>query len=334
MSNLQKPLRWGIIGAGIIADKMAGAIALVDGCTLVAVASRTASKAALFAERHAPAVPCTYEALVANPDIDVVYIATTHNFHFDNVQLALAAGKHVLVEKPMSVNAKEARILVQMARTRGLFLMEALWTRCLPSMKLLRKMLNEGAIGEVNAIQIGFGSMASPRYIQRLYSPELAGGVTLDMGIYPLSVSCYLMGALPEEVHSMARFRESGVDEMVQFMLRFPGQRFASLMCSFGLRMSNAAEIYGTLGRVHFPNFHQGDAFELIVYGEDKAAPNHSWLRPVQAANGFVHEVEEVLRCIRSGRLESDAMPLDESVAIMEIMDQMRAEWGLRYPFE
>jgi predicted dehydrogenase len=323
-----------MMGAGIIAEKMAQAIAIVDGCTLLGVASKSPERAKIFAERHKTAEVHTYQSLVNCPAIDVVYVATTHNFHFDNARMALEAGKHVLIEKPITVNAKEAAALQVLAAENGCFMMEGLWTRCLPAMILLKKMILEGAIGEVKALQISFGGMASTRYQQRLYSPELAGGVTLDMGIYPLSVACFLMDGLPVEHKSMARFRESGVDELAQYMLRFPGDRFASLLCSFALPMTNEASVYGTQGRMHMPNFHVGDAFECLHYGEGQSIADRQWHRPVQADNGFVHEVEEVLKCLRAGKLESDLMPISESVAVMEIMDAMRKEWGLKYPYE
>lgn len=332
-------LRWGIMGAGIIAEKMAKAIIETPGSSLLAVASKSPEKASSFAakyslEQRADVAPLTYQTLCAHPDIDVVYIATTHNFHFENGMMALSAGKHVLIEKPFAVNAAQARKLQALAREKGLFLMEGLWTRCLPAMHLLKQMLDDGEIGEVKAIHITFGSMASARYQQRLYSLELAGGVTLDMGIYPLSVACFLLGSLPTEVQSMARFRESGVDEMAQYMLRFSGDRFANLLSSFSLRLPNEALVFGSEGRVQFPNFHQGNAFEVLHYADNGAIAERKWHRPKQADNGFVHEVEEVMRCIHAGKLESDLMPLDESIAMMQIMDGMREGWGLKYPFE
>ncbi len=262
-------LNWGIMGAGIIADKMARAVEGADRCTLTAVGSKSPERARIFAERHPTATPCTYEELAARTDIDVVYVATTHNFHFENIAAALKAGKHVLAEKPITVNAAEIRKLKKTANERGLFLMEGMWTRCLPAVKALKQNLQEGAIGEVKAAQISFGNNAPDRYRNRLESPELAGGVTLDMGVYPISVACHLMGSLPEKVQSMAHICESGVDDTAHYLLRFSAGRFASLSASFNLKKDNVAHIYGTKGRITMPDFHQGDHFEISLYGED-----------------------------------------------------------------
>jgi len=331
---MKKNLTWGIMGAGIIAEKMASAIDATDLCTLKAVGSKSPDRARIFAERHPTATPCTYEELTARADIDVVYVATTHNFHFENIAAALTAGKHVLAEKPVTVNATEARKLKAMAAQGGLFLMEGIWTRCLPAIKWLKQHLDRGTIGEVKAVQISFGSDAPARYRNRLQSPELAGGVTLDMGVYPISMACYFMGSLPEEVQSMAHFCETGVDDTAQYMMRFSDGRFASLSASFNLKMENTAHIYGSKGRIAMPDFHRGDHFEILMYDEAGGTTSSETVRPDQHENGFMHEVEEVRDCIAAGMTESPLMPVDESISIMEIMDAMRAEWGLKYPFE
>ncbi|MFN2424537.1 MAG: Gfo/Idh/MocA family protein, partial [Cryomorphaceae bacterium] len=179
-----------------------------------------------------------------------------------------------------------------------------------------------------------FGNAAPARYRNRLESPELAGGVTLDMGVYPISTACYLMDSLPEKVQSMAHICETGVDDTANYLLRFPGGRFASLSASFNLKMDNVAHIYGSKGSITMPDFHQGDHFEISLYGEDNQIASTETVRPEQNPNGFVHEVEEVRDCIAAGLTESKLMPIDETIGIMEIMDAMRAEWGLKYPFE
>lgn len=327
-------LRWGIIGAGIIAHKMAGALQLSADNLLISVASKTQEKALEFAKTFGLAKACTYSEVVNDPEIDVIYIATTHNFHFENALLALQSGKHVLIEKPFTVNALQAAELVTLAREKKLFLMEAIWTRFLPSVQLLRTKLREGIIGEVKMINITFGGFVSPRYEIRLNSPELAGGVTLDMGIYPITFATYLLGEMPVEVKSMARMSHLGVDEVVMYMFRFSSGCFVQVATSFNLLMKNEALIYGMKGYIEFPNFQTGDRYTIHQHSGTKTIERSQEIHEPNHENGFVYQVAEVARCIRTGLMESPIIPLDETVATMKLMDAMRAEWGLKYPFE
>jgi len=221
MDNTQK-VKWGIIGAGNIAKKMANALKIAPNCHLCAVASKTPSKARMFADENCVENAYNYQKIVNSSEIDVIYVATTHNFHFDNARLALKHGKHVLIEKSFTVNAKEARELARIAREKNLFLMEAMWVRFLPSLKLLKNKIQNHEIGEVKLFNISFGGFVPPEYEKRLKDPAMAGGVTLDMGIYPISFVCYLLGALPIDIKSMTRFSDLGVDEISNYMFRFP----------------------------------------------------------------------------------------------------------------
>ncbi len=334
MNSKDRPIRWGIIGAGIIAAKMAEAINYDATSQLLAVASKTPSKASAFAETHGIPRPCSYAEIVSDPDIDLIYIATTHNFHFENALMVLNHGKHVVIEKPFTVNALQARQLVAVAREKRLFMMEAIWTRFLPSVKAIQEKIRSGEIGEVKSIHVSFGGFVPPKYSVRLNDPALAGGVTLDMGIYPISFVCFLMGALPSDIKSMTRFSDLGVDEVSQYLFRFPSGCFAQISTSFNLLMKNEATIYGSLGYIDFPKFPVGDSFSLVFHNRTKEleAPvehvggNHE--------NGFIYQVAEAVRCIQEGRLESPVIPLDETVAIMQLMDDMRKEWDFKYPFE
>lgn len=331
---MENNLVWGIMGAGNIAHKMAEALQLRSHSTLKAVASKSPEKARAFARANGNIIPYSYSALVEDPEIEVIYIATTHNFHFENAMLALEHGKHVLIEKPFTVNADQAKKLVAAAQSRKLFLMEAIWTRFLPSYRLLRKQLQNGIIGEVKLISIHFGGFTPPHYAERLRDPELAGGVTLDMGIYPITFACYMLGALPEEIKSMARFSERGVDEVATYNFRFPAGCFAQISTSFNLLMKNEATIYGSEGYISFPNFLSGDRYTVSHHGGSKLITHTEEMHESMHDNGFVYQADEVERCLKVGRLESTTIPLAETVGIMEVMDQMRAEWGLRYPFE
>lgn len=332
--NVIKKLNWGVIGAGIIAGKMAEALKINPDSFLYAVASKDIAKATAFAKAHNVGYAFSYEEIVHCDEIDIIYVATTHNFHFENAKLALENGNHVLIEKPFTVNAKEARQLANLATEKNLFLMEAIWTRFLPSIKLLKKHIQDGVIGEVKQINISFGGFVLPQYEQRLKDPALAGGVTLDMGIYPISFVCYLLGELPAEIKSMTRLSETGVDEISNYLFRFPSGCFASISTSFNIKMKNSAALYGQNGFIEFPQFQTGEQFTInvhngtndIIASREVLEKNHN--------NGFIYQVEEVARCIKANKLESEIIPLSETIAIMEVMDKMRNEWGFVYPFE
>ena len=329
-----KKLNWGIIGAGIIAYKMADALKINPNSQVCAVASKTYSKAKIFAEKNNIENVYSYEELVANKDIDIIYVATTHNFHFDNAKLALENGKHVLMEKPFTVNAKEAKQLVKIARERNLFLMEAIWTRFLPSVKLLKQRIKNNEIGKVKQFNISFGWFVSTQYEKRLKDPNLAGGVTLDMGIYPITLVCYILEELPIEIKSMANFSDLGVDEISNYMFRFPSGCLTNICTSYNLRMNNDAIIYGTDGFIQFLQFQTGEQFTIYKHNSTNDIKDTIAVHEPNHSNGFIYQVEEVVNCINQGKLESEVITLNETIGIMEIMDKMREEWGFKYPFE
>ncbi len=322
------------MGAGIIAHKMADALKLNPNCQLYAVASKTPSKARKFADKNNVENACSYQEIVNSRKIDIIYIATTHNFHFENAKLALEHGKHVLIEKPFTVNAKEAREIVSIAREKNLFLMEAIWTRFLPSMKLLKNKIKDNEIGDVRQINVSFGGFVGPEYERRLKDPALAGGVTLDMGIYPISFVCYLLGGVPTEIKSMTRFSDLGVDEISNYMLRFPSGCFAAICTSYNLKMKKETVIYGTKGFIEFPEFPAGQRFIIHKHEGTNDIKDTIEVLENNHENGFIYQVEEVVRCIQEGRQESEIIPLDETIGIMEVMDKMRDEWDFVYPFE
>lgn len=327
-------IRWGILGAGNIAYKLADAVAQDPDSELVSVASNTPGKAETFASAVGIMADDSYQSLVERPDIDVVYIATTHNFHYDNAVLALNQGKSVLIEKPFTVNADQARKLAELADEKGLFLMEAIWTRFLPTMIELKHRLQSQAIGEVRHMNLTFGGFAPDKYRPRLIDPALAGGVTLDMGIYPISFVCYLAGDLPIEVQSLCQFSDTGVDERATYQFRFASGMTASIATSFNLKMKQEAMLYGSTGYVEYPDFQAGSAFAIHHHGGTNEVDDIAAVQLDQFENGFVYQVAEVVRCLRAGELESPVIPLQETVAIMALMDRMREQWGLRYPFE
>jgi len=328
----EQTVRWGIVGAGIIAHKMADAIGQEKGCELVAVASRTPGKAEAFARECGIAAE-TYQSLVDRPDVDVIYIATTHNFHADNAAFCLEQGKPVVVEKPFTVNVSQARRLQTLARANGCFMMEAIWTRFLPSMIKLRDTLQAGTIGEVKVATVNFGGVAPEHNRGRLLNPALAGGVTLDMGIYPVSMLCFLLGEVPSVTGALCRFSDTGVDEVASYQLSFPSGCLATVNTSFNLLMPQLASFYGDRGYIEYPKFQRSGDF-TVTRREGADLTGEETVSTENAGNGFVYQVREAARCIRQGLKESPVIPVEETVRIMGVLDDIRRQLPLRYDFE
>lgn len=327
-------LRWGIIGAGLIAHKLADAVNIDPNSTLVAVASKSAERAQSFAAQYGIEGTDDYAALASRADIDVIYIATTHNFHYENALLALQHKKHLLIEKPFTVNAEQARELIELAAANDCFLMEAIWVRFLPSMIRLKQILQSGIIGDIRLFNISFGGIAQAQYLPRLTDPQLAGGVTLDMGIYPITFVNYLLDTKPTVSKSFCRFASTGVDELATYQLQYESGCIASINTSFNLLTRMEAMIYGSLGYVEFPHFQQGDTFTVHIHNGTRTIERSDTITEQNHGNGFIYQVAEVVRQIRAGKLESDIIPQSETLATMQLMDNLRAEWGFRYPFE
>ncbi len=327
---MSAPTRWGILGCGNIARKFAAGLAALEDAALVAVGSRSADKARAFAaEFGASRAHGTYEDLAADPQVDAVYVATPHPMHRDHAILCLEAGKAVLCEKPFTVNAAAARAVVQVARARGVFLMEAMWTRFLPVMVRVREWLAAGAIGEPRLVTADFGFRAGINPESRLFDPALAGGALLDVGVYPVSLACMVFGPHPDRVASLATLGETGVDEQTAVVLGFPGGQLAVATAAIRTNTPQEARILGTDGMILLePAFWRGERALLRTRaGEERAD------LPL-AGNGYNYEAAEVGRCLRAGLLESPTMPLDETIAILDVLDRIRAQWGLKYPME
>ena len=325
---MKKKIRWGILATGKIARKFASDLRLLDGSLITAVGSRKKESAEIFgAEFGISQCHDSYEALAADPDVDVVYIATPHAIHGANALLCLRNGKAVLCEKAFTLNAKEGCEVVTEARARGLFLMEAMWTRFLPLVLKLREMVREGLIGEVCSVTAGFGFPATFNPRHRLFDPALGGGALLDLGIYPLSLAFFLLGP-PEEVRGFARLTPSGVDGQSSMMLRHQGGAVSLLQASLCHDISDQAWINGTKGKIclHGPWW----AAQALTLEQTGRAPKR--VKLPFTGSGYFHEAEEVQHCLERGQTESLIMPLDETLALMEAMDRLRALWGVDYP--
>jgi len=325
-----RKFRWGILGTGSIARQFVRGLNSVPEAEVLAVGSRSEASAAKFADkRNIPRRHASYQALASDPDVDVVYIATPHPFHAENATLCLEAGKAVLCEKPFCVNAAEAERVVGLAREKGLFLMEGMWTRFFPLMGEVRRLVSEGALGEVRMLNVDFGFRADPDPASRLFAPGLGGGALLDVGVYCVSFASMVLGR-PSGSVGISHLGETGVDEQASIGLEHEGGRLANL--SIGIRTTTPQEatIIGTeaYARIHAP-WWRPESMTISRPGEEDETVEV----PV-TGNGFGYEAAEVMRCLEAGKTESEIMPLDETVSVLRTMDTIRAAWGLKYPGE
>lgn len=323
---MEKKIRWGILGTGSIARQLTSELKHSQNAVVQAVGSRTLESATNFAKEFTiPDVHGSYEELTKNPEVDIVYIATPHPLHRENALMSLNAGKAVLCEKSFTVNAREAKEIIELAREKKLFLMEAMWTRYLPTIQKVRSWIEEGAIGEVKMLKadLGFKFNRDPEH--RLLKKELGGGALLDVGIYTTSFASWLFGTQPNRVESAAYIGNTGVDEWFTALFDYGEGRSATIHNAVQLPLGNQAHIIGTKGRIYLPHFHDAKTATLMRDNHPEEVYTDS------SERGLLHEAEEAMRCLREGLLESPLMPLDETLAIMETMDLMRKQWGLTY---
>jgi len=318
---MTEPLRWGLIGTGWIADSFAADLAFTDSGRAVAVGSRRIETANSFADRfEIPNRHGSYEELVADPEVDVVYVATPHPLHHPNALLALGAGKPVLVEKPFTMNAAEARELVAAARAEKLFLMEAMWTRFLPHIAQIRRLIAEGALGEIVTVSADHGQWFAKDPEFRLFAPELGGGALLDLGVYPVSFASMLLGA-PSTISALIEPAFSGVDGQTSMLFGYDSGAQAVLSCTSLAKSPTRAAIVGTEARIEIDgDFYSPSSFTLIT----RSGEQTRYEEP-HRGRGLWHQTDEVARCLQGGLLESPLMPLDESVSIMQTMDAVLA---------
>jgi predicted dehydrogenase len=325
-----EPLRWAIVGTGGIAKAFADDLRLSDAGELVAVGSRTAARAEAFAAQvGAPRSYGDQAEMLAADDIDAVYVATPHTAHRDAALAAIEAGKTVLVEKPFTINRAEAEELVKAARARGVFLMEAMWTRFLPHMVRLRELLAQGRLGDVRLVTAEHGVWFRRDPAHRMFDPYLGGGALLDLGVYPVSFMSMVLGT-PASVLAATQFGDTGVDGQTAVITGYEGGRQGVATSSMEAFLPNRASIAGTDARIDIDAWwYRPTSFTLT--GRTGAVERYEF--PV-AGNGLRLQTEEVARCVREGLLESPVLPLDESCEIMGTMDDVRAQVGLRYPGE
>jgi predicted dehydrogenase len=332
-------LRWGVVGTGGIAATFVADLGLLPDAEVVAVGSRSADGAEKFGDRFGiDRRHGSYAELVADPQIDAVYIATPHPFHAEHALQAIDAGKPVLVEKPFAMNACEARNVVDAARAAGVFCMEGMWTRFLPHMVRLRELLAEGVLGEILALSADQGVRFAPDPEHRLFAPELGGGALLDLGIYPFSFASMVLG-VPETIRASATAAFTGVDQTTSAVLTYPGGAHAVLVCTSAASTPMRAWIAGSEGRIELDRpWYRPSSLTLTrpdgSVESYETPPDVAQDGPHGPAKGMRFEAAEMARCLREGLLESPVMPLDETVSIIGTLNEVRDQIGLSYATE
>jgi len=322
-------IRWGVAGPGGIAERFATAMSMVEGGAIVSVASRSLERADAFADRFGVATRYVdYDALADDADVDIVYVATPHAFHERDTLRFLEAGKHVLCEKPLALNAAQGSRMVAFARERGLFLMEAMWTRFLPAYRTLVALVADGRIGEPRVVEADFGFRMPVLAEHRLFAPGLGGGALLDLGIYPVQLCSLLLGE-PDQVVAAGAIGTTGVDEQVAGVLRHPNGALGVVKAAIRTNLTCTARISGTDGAVELPAFMHCPQHLEIVTPSGRERIDGSF-----EGDGLRFQIDEIHQCLAEGRLESAVMPLDESLQIARTLDAMRAQVGVVYPGE
>ena len=327
---MNKIFNWGIIGPGRIAHKFAEGLNVINDGNLFAIASNNKDRADHFAKKHnVNEVYYSYKELVNDPNVDAIYIATPHRFHFEQTKLALEAGKPVLCEKPFTVNANEAEILIDIAKANNIFLMEGLWTRFLPSYKKAKSWIDGGLIGDIKLLQSTFGFSFPFEPEDRKFNHNLAGGALLDLGVYNISVSQWVTGENPKSFSAFGTIGKTNVDEMVAVTLEYDCGIVSQLNCNLLTTNNNEFIIYGTKGHIKIHRMFWSSTKVSLVTEEREVIESCPF-----RANGFEYQTEEVMRCINEGKLESPTMALQDTLTNMKLMDSIRKEIGLKYNFE
>ncbi|MGH1350127.1 MAG: Gfo/Idh/MocA family protein [Methyloligellaceae bacterium] len=327
---LKKTVKWGILGPGRIANSFADAIKHIDDGVIHAVAGRNFDKTQSFAKKYNISNPCqSFDDLLNDPLVDLIYIASPHNAHYDHIRLCLMAGKAVLCEKPLTVNAGQSRELFELARSKNLFLMEALWTRFLPVYKEVKDWLDKKLIGDIKLMTSTFGFKAPFNPKDRLFNPDLAGGALLDIGIYNISVSQWVKRNNPVTFSVDTRMASTGVDAMNSITLKYADQSISQLSVSLLMDTSNEFIIYGDEGSISIAS-----PFWAATKATLKRDNIIETVELPFISTGFEYEILEAQNCFRNGLLESPENPWSDTQANMELMDNIRSKINLKYPFE
>ena len=322
-------MKIGILGAGNISHKVAPALVALPEIECYAVASRNLEKAKAFAEEFGfEKAYDSYKALLSDPAVELVYVATPHSHHFEHMMLCLEHGKNVICEKAFTMNAQQAKAVCAAAKEKGLYVAEAIWTRYMPSRKMIQDLLDSGIIGRPNTLTANLSYVISDK--QRIYDPALAGGALLDIGVYGLNFALMHFGSDIVRVESSVAKMDTGVDGMEVITLHYRDGRMAVLTHSVYCRSDRMGIIHGDKGYLVVENINNPQSIQVFDT-EDRLLARYNVTEQV---NGYEYEFSEAARCIAEGKLEADSMPHADTIEVMEMMDNLRKAWGVVYPQE
>jgi predicted dehydrogenase len=324
-----KIIRWGILGAGNIAKDFVKDFPLLQNAELIAIAASDKERAKAFAAAHNIPLVHSYEELYSSTEIDAVYIATTHNFHFEQSMQCMKHGKAVLCEKPIAINDTEFKQMAALSKEKNIFLMEAMWTYFLPAIQKAQQWITEGRIGKLKVIQADF-SFAVPKNIEgRMYNPHLAGGALLDLGVYPVAAATLFANGKPNRIIASGVLTETGVDASTAMILNY-GDIVATLTTSMVTRMTNKLRLFGENGYIEVPDFWR--AYGCKLFDNDFALIES--FDDERTSHGFIYQMQHATDRILNNEMESDIMPHKRSNEIQEIMTEVRRQIGFTYPNE
>lgn len=319
-------MKLGILGAGGIASTMAKTVAGMKDVEAYAVAARDLERARVFAQKYeVKKAYGSYEEMLADDEVELVYIATPHSHHYLHAKMCLEAGKNVLCEKAFTVNAEQAQKLFDLAKEKKLLITEAIWTRYMPSRKMINDIIESGVIGEVTAVTANLSYTVS--HVERIRKPELAGGALLDVGVYPINFASMVLGDKVKDVKATAIF-QNGVDILDSIAMVFEGDRMATLQCGAREISDRMGSIFGTRGYMQVQNINNPEKITVFDTEHKEVA---SYVVPEQIS-GYEYEVESCMKAIQEGKLECPEMPHAETIRIMKIMDDIRKSWNYEIP--
>lgn len=324
---MNHPLRWGILATGVIATNFAETVARMSDVCVTAVASRSIDKANAFADAHGIAARHVgVKALAADPNVDIVYVASPHSAHYEEMKTLIMHGKHILCEKSFTTDAEQAAEIFALAKEKGVFVMEAFWTKFIPVYREMERLIDSGVIGEIRAVTATYGYVSARQ--ARKFDPQLAGGTLLDIGVYAIGFACMALGYDFDTIVSTMVMNPEGTDATDAILLR-RGNAVANLTCAIGATIPTHGVIYGTLGHIDVPEFKNPERITLHVDGQ----PPVEFSAPFEV-NGFEYEIRETQNCVLAGKLHSEILTPEQSIAVMRIMDEVRRQNQLRFPFE
>lgn len=322
-------MKIGILGAGNISHKVAPALVALPEIECYAVASRDLEKAKSFAAEFGfEKTYDSYDALLSDPAVELVYVATPHSHHFEHMMLCLEYGKNVICEKAFTMNAQQAKAVCAAAKEKGLYVAEAIWTRYMPSRKMIQELLDSGIIGRPNTLTANLSYVISDK--KRIYDPALAGGALLDIGVYGLNFALMHFGSDIVRVESSVAKMETGVDGMEVITLHYRDGRMAVLTHSVYCRSDRMGIIHGDKGYLVVENINNPQSIQVFDT-EDRLLARYDVPEQV---NGYEYEFAEAARCIAAGKLEAASIPHSDTIEVMEMMDSLRKAWGVVYPQE